>query len=52
VLPLVARSAAALTRWLALRFGEILRIYYDRGVVDALAAAHLEKVKYVNISNT
>jgi HK97 family phage portal protein len=37
VLPLVARTAAALTRWLAPRFGESLRIAYDADAVDALA---------------
>jgi len=39
VLPLVGRSAAALTRWLAPRFGEGLRICYDSDAVDALAEA-------------
>jgi len=37
VLPLVARSARALTMWLAPRFGENLRIGYDADAVDALA---------------
>jgi HK97 family phage portal protein len=37
VLPLVARTAKALTRWLAPRFGENLRIGYDADAVDALA---------------
>ncbi|HVV29113.1 MAG TPA: phage portal protein [Rhizomicrobium sp.] len=39
VLPLVARTAAALTRWLAPRFGEGLRIGYDADAVEALAEA-------------
>ncbi|HWA70373.1 MAG TPA: phage portal protein [Rhizomicrobium sp.] len=39
VLPLVARTAAALTRWLAPRFGEGLRIGYDTDAVEALADA-------------
>ncbi|HUO89204.1 MAG TPA: phage portal protein [Rhizomicrobium sp.] len=37
VLPLVARTACALTRWLGPRFGESLRISYDADAVDALA---------------
>jgi HK97 family phage portal protein len=37
VLPLVAKTAMALTRWLAPRFGEDLRIAYDVDQVDALA---------------
>jgi HK97 family phage portal protein len=41
VLPLVARTASALTRWLAPRFGaqsgENLRLGYDADAVDALA---------------
>jgi HK97 family phage portal protein len=37
VLPLVARTAKALTRWLAPRFGETLRLGYDSDAVDALA---------------
>jgi HK97 family phage portal protein len=37
VLPLVARTAAALTRWLGPSFGESLRISYDADAVDALA---------------
>jgi HK97 family phage portal protein len=39
VLPLVGRSAAALTRWLAPRFGEGLRICHDSDAVEALAEA-------------
>ena len=39
VLPLVARTAAALTRWLAPRFGGELRIGYDADAVEALADA-------------
>jgi HK97 family phage portal protein len=39
VLPLVARTAASLTRWLAPRFGEGLRIGFDADAVDALAEA-------------
>ena len=39
VLPLVARTARALTRWLSPRFGENLRIAYDADQVDALAEA-------------
>ena len=38
MLPLVARTAAALTRWLAPRFGETLRIGFDTDAVEALAA--------------
>ncbi|HEY0302203.1 MAG TPA: phage portal protein [Rhizomicrobium sp.] len=37
VLPLVGRTSAALTRWLAPRFGERLRLGYDADAVDALA---------------
>lgn len=37
VLPLVARTAASLTRWLAPRFGGALRIGYDADAVEALA---------------
>jgi HK97 family phage portal protein len=37
VLPLVARTASALTRWLGPRFGEGLRVGYDADAVDALA---------------
>ncbi|MEJ1967102.1 MAG: phage portal protein [Rhizomicrobium sp.] len=37
VLPLVGRTAAALTRWLAPRFGDTLRLAYDPDAVDALA---------------
>ena len=37
VLPLVAKTARALTGWLAPRFGERLRIGYDADAVDALA---------------
>jgi HK97 family phage portal protein len=37
VLPLAAKTAMALTRWLAPRFGEGLRIAYDADQVDALA---------------
>lgn len=37
ILPLVARTAAALTRWLAPRFGAGLRLSYDADSVDALA---------------
>ncbi|HVT24449.1 MAG TPA: phage portal protein [Rhizomicrobium sp.] len=37
VLPLVARTAQDLTRWLAPRFGETLRIGYDADAVEALA---------------
>ena len=37
VLPLVARTASSLTRWLGPRFGESLRIGYDADAVDALA---------------
>ncbi|HEV2653238.1 MAG TPA: phage portal protein [Rhizomicrobium sp.] len=39
VLPLVARTASALTRWLAPRFGEGLRIGFDSDGIDALAEA-------------
>ncbi len=38
VLPLVARTAAQLTRWLAPKFGEALRIGTDLDAVPALAA--------------
>jgi HK97 family phage portal protein len=37
VLPLVARTASSLTRWLAPKFGEGLRIGYDVDAVQALA---------------
>ena len=37
VLPLVARTARALTKWLGPRFGETLRVGYDADAVDALA---------------
>jgi len=37
VLPLVAKTAASLTRWLAPRFGDALRIGYDSDAVEALA---------------
>ncbi len=37
VLPLVGRTAKALTRWLCPRFGSSLRIGYDSDAVDALA---------------
>ncbi len=37
VLPLVGRTAAQLTRWLAPRFGGNLRLSYDADAVDALA---------------
>lgn len=37
VLPLVAKTAMALTRWLAPRFGETLRLSYDLDQVEALA---------------
>ncbi|MBV9548278.1 MAG: phage portal protein [Alphaproteobacteria bacterium] len=39
VLPLVGRSAAALTRWLCPRFGTNLRLSFDADAVDALAEA-------------
>jgi HK97 family phage portal protein len=39
VLPLVGRSAAALTRWLCPRFGDDLRLSFDADAVEALAAA-------------
>lgn len=39
VLPLVARTAAQLTRWLKPKFGETLRIDYDIDAVPALAEA-------------
>jgi HK97 family phage portal protein len=38
VLPLVGRTASQLTRWLAPRFGEGLRLSYDADAVDAIAA--------------
>jgi HK97 family phage portal protein len=38
ILPLVGRTAGALTRWLAPRFGNTLRISYDADGIDALAA--------------
>jgi HK97 family phage portal protein len=37
VLPLVARTARDLTRWLCPRFGENLRLGYDADAVEALA---------------
>ena len=37
VLPLVGRTASQLTRWLAPRFGENLRLGYDADSIDALA---------------
>jgi HK97 family phage portal protein len=37
VLPLVAKTAQALTRWLGPRFGKDLRVGYDSDQVDALA---------------
>jgi HK97 family phage portal protein len=37
VLPLVAKTAMALTRWLGPRFGDGLRVAYDVDQVDALA---------------
>ncbi len=37
VLPLVSKTAMALTRWLGPRFGEGLRVCYDADGVDALA---------------
>jgi HK97 family phage portal protein len=39
VLPQVARTAAALTRWLCPRFGGGLRVGYDADAVEALADA-------------
>ncbi|MDB5736084.1 MAG: Phage portal protein [Alphaproteobacteria bacterium] len=39
VLPRVSRTAASLTRWLAPRFGEGLRVGFDADAVDALAQA-------------
>jgi HK97 family phage portal protein len=39
VLPQVARTAAALTRWLCPRFGAGLRVGYDADAVEALAGA-------------
>ena len=39
VLPLVGRTAGALTRWLAPRFGPGLRIGYDADQIEALAEA-------------
>jgi HK97 family phage portal protein len=38
VLPLVGRTASQLTRWLAPRFGEGLRLGYDADAIDAIAA--------------
>lgn len=38
VLPLVSRTARALTRWLGPRFGEGLRLGYDTDQVEALSA--------------
>ena len=37
VLPLVGKTAQALTRWLGKRFGAGLRVGYDSDAVDALA---------------
>ena len=37
ILPLVAKTAQALTRWLGPRFGAGLRVSYDADAVDALA---------------
>jgi HK97 family phage portal protein len=37
ILPLVARTANALTRWIGPRFGATLRLGYDADAVDALA---------------
>jgi phage portal protein BeeE len=37
ILPLVAKTAQGLTRWLSPRFGGGLRIGYDADAVDALA---------------
>lgn len=37
VIPLVARTARALTNWLCPRFGEGLRLSYDTDAIDALA---------------
>jgi phage portal protein BeeE len=37
VLPLVGRTASQLTRWLAPRFGDTLRLGYDADAVEALA---------------
>jgi len=39
VLPLVGRSAASLSHWLASRFGENLRLSFDADAVEALAEA-------------
>jgi HK97 family phage portal protein len=39
VLPLVGRSAAALTHWLCPRFGDDLRLDFDADAVEALATA-------------
>ncbi len=39
VLPLVGRTASALTRWLAARFGPDLRVSFDADQVEALAEA-------------
>ena len=39
VLPLVSRSAAALTRWLCPGFGDGLRLSFDADAVDALVEA-------------
>ncbi len=38
VLPLVSRTADSLTMWLAPRFGENVRIFYDTDRVDALVS--------------
>jgi HK97 family phage portal protein len=48
VLPLVARTAASLTRWLAPRFGEGLRIGFDADAVDALAEVRSELWQKLN----
>jgi HK97 family phage portal protein len=37
VLPLVSRTAASLTQWLAPKFGETLRLGFDTDAIDALA---------------
>lgn len=38
VLPLVGRTARALTHWLAPSFGEGLRLWYDADAIDALSS--------------
>jgi HK97 family phage portal protein len=48
ILPLVARTAASLTRWLAPRFGEGLRIGFDADAVDALAEVRSELWQKLN----